>query len=118
MSPRNSEPPSLTESMQLMDEVLSDGRMDRLEKIERLEAILSTITAPSDTPAPPSNVELSPMKCICTCHDNKQIGVQQNNMEVDHVACQTLSTGDIVITRIFFTEAEKERERLLNSPKK
>lgn len=35
------------------------------------------------------------------------------------VASQTLSTGDIVITRIFFTEEEKERERsLTSSPKR
>lgn len=44
MSPRSSEPASLTESMQLMDEILSDGKMDRLEKIEKLEAILSAAT--------------------------------------------------------------------------
>ena len=36
-----------------------------------------------------------------------------------NVACQTLSTGDIVITRIFFTEEEKEREKsLTSSPKR
>ena len=34
------------------------------------------------------------------------------------VACQTLSTGDIVITRIFFTEEEKEREKTLTSSPK
>jgi hypothetical protein len=35
------------------------------------------------------------------------------------VACQTLPTGDIVITRIFFTEEEKEWEKTLtSSPKK
>jgi hypothetical protein len=34
------------------------------------------------------------------------------------VASQTLSTGDIVITRIFFTEEEKEREKTLTSSPK
>lgn len=43
-SPRNSEPPSLTESMQLMDEILSDKTMDRIERIDKLEAILSAAT--------------------------------------------------------------------------
>lgn len=43
-SPRSSEPPSLTESMQLMDDILSDTTMDRLERIEKLEAILSAAT--------------------------------------------------------------------------
>lgn len=48
-SPRNSEPPSLTESMQLMDEILSDTSMDRMAKIDKLEAILSAATLlPSD----------------------------------------------------------------------
>lgn len=41
-SPRSSEPPSLTETMQLMDEILSDKTMDRFERIDKLEAILST----------------------------------------------------------------------------
>lgn len=49
LSPRNSEPPSLTESMQLMDEILSDKTMDRIERIDKLEAILSAATLlPSD----------------------------------------------------------------------
>lgn len=43
-SPRNSEPPSLTESMQLMDEILSDKSMDRISRIDKLEAILSAAT--------------------------------------------------------------------------
>lgn len=43
-SPRSSEPPSLTESMHLMDEILSDKTMDRLSKIDKLEAILSAAT--------------------------------------------------------------------------
>lgn len=43
-SPRSSEPPSLTESMQLMDEILSDKTMDRIERIDKLEAILSAAT--------------------------------------------------------------------------
>ena len=43
-SPKSSEPPSLTESMQLMDEILSDTTMDRMAKIDKLEAILSAAT--------------------------------------------------------------------------
>lgn len=49
LSPRNSDTPSLTESMQMVDEILSDERMDRFEKIEKLEAILSAVTgSPND----------------------------------------------------------------------
>lgn len=43
-SPRNSEPPSLTESMHMMDEILSNKTMDRFSKIDKLEAILSAAT--------------------------------------------------------------------------
>lgn len=43
-SPRCSEPPSLTESMHILDEILSDKTMDRIERIDKLEAILSAAT--------------------------------------------------------------------------
>lgn len=44
-SPRfGSSPPSLTESMQMMDEILSNTTMDRMSKIDKLEAILSAAT--------------------------------------------------------------------------
>lgn len=43
-SPRNSEPPSLTESMHMMDEILSNKTMDRFSRIDKLEAILSAAT--------------------------------------------------------------------------
>lgn len=51
-SPKNSETPSLTESMQLMDEILSNTTMDRMAKIDKLEAILSAATLlTNDQPA-------------------------------------------------------------------
>lgn len=36
-----SEQPSLTESMLMLDEILSDNKMERSQRIEKLEAILS-----------------------------------------------------------------------------
>lgn len=44
LSPKNSGPPSLTESMQLMDELLSNKSMDYMLKLDKLEAILSAAT--------------------------------------------------------------------------
>lgn len=38
------EPPSLTESMLMMDEILSDNTMERSQRIDKLEAILSAAT--------------------------------------------------------------------------
>lgn len=40
-SPKTSEPPSLIESMQLMNELLSNKSMDRAIKYDKLEALLS-----------------------------------------------------------------------------
>lgn len=118
MSPRNADTPSLTESMQMMDEILSDGRMDKLEKIEKLEAILSAVTTCTDQLSV-NSTDASPTKCVCMCQsDNPRTERQSAASRQASVACQTLSTGDIVITRIFVSEEEKERVRLQNSPKK
>lgn len=38
------QPPTLTESMLMMDEILADKTMDRQSRIDKLEAILSTAT--------------------------------------------------------------------------
>lgn len=75
-SPRTpvSEPLSLTESMQLLDEILSDGRMERLDKIERLEAVLSVITSP---PAESGGTESVLPCCLCRCHANASLCDQQ-----------------------------------------
>ncbi|CAL1681679.1 unnamed protein product [Lasius platythorax] len=116
LSPRNADTPSLTESMQMMDEILSDGRMDKLEKIEKLEAILSAVTSCATDQLSANSADASLTKCVCMC--------QSDNPRTDRraartsVACQTLSTGDIVITRVHVSEEEKERLRLQNSPKK
>jgi len=116
LSPRNADTPSLTESMQMMDEILSDGRMDKLEKIEKLEAILSAVTSSTTDQLSANNADASPIKCVCMCQDdNPRTDRQAAGISV---ACQTLSTGDIVFTRVFVSEEEKERVRLLNSPKK
>lgn len=49
-SPNGSEPPSLTESMMMVNDILSDKAMDRSVKIDKLEAILSAVsTLPDDT---------------------------------------------------------------------
>ncbi|CAG2067267.1 unnamed protein product, partial [Timema podura] len=137
LSPRTptSEPPSLTEHMQLMDEVLADGRMAKLEKIERLEAILSAAAVAVSS----SHLDSSPgvhaqsllrssedgLCCLCDCHHEAMAStappssLSRRGGIGSEVACQTLSTGDIVITRIFFTEEEKDLEKtLLASPKR
>lgn len=141
-SPRlNSEPPSLTESMQMMDEILSNSSMDRLSKIDKLEAILSAATLlPSDqiitsnsiTEQLGSNVPTTEnlqivrekTKNLKNCNCNNEIRVspvlrghsEQKIIEKADASSQTLSTGDIVITKIFFQEEqEKAKEKVLTS---
>ncbi|XP_072381573.1 uncharacterized protein egl [Diabrotica undecimpunctata] len=117
-SPRNSEPTSLTESMQMVDSILSDGKLDRFDKIEKLVTTLSNAAIlQNDTESE---------KCTCSCHcklnngykhervvsptnsyvssvvDNEPGIVKENH---SNVGTQTLSTGDIVVTKIFFNEA-------------
>uniref|UniRef100_A0A1B0C935 Putative exonuclease n=1 Tax=Lutzomyia longipalpis TaxID=7200 RepID=A0A1B0C935_LUTLO len=143
-SPRNSEPPSLTESMQLMDEILSDTTMDRMAKIDKLEAILSTATLLPNDPVfsqTPDQI-LSATSAILNANNEHNLkhqsyrdgehkrgsnrgsvnnsGNRQKLVMKQDEACQTLSTGDIVITKIFFKEdQEKAQEKILTStPKK
>lgn len=132
-----SQPPSLTESMQQVDEILADGQMDKFVKIERLEAILSAVTSSTSlSPTPPTS---SDRCCGCKCHEKSRSSGQSSSDcgimlsaetasskttvncsgSAHDAACQTLSTGDIVITTIYFTQEEKDREKTLTaSPKK
>lgn len=115
-SPRNSEPTSLTESMQLVDSILNDNRLDRLDKLDRLESILSTAAyLPTDFN---DGITKPPWMCLNNqlsigCNGERTIS-PTNSFENDsgpeieakfnhaHVGTQTLSTGDVVITRIHF----------------
>lgn len=125
-SPKNSEPTSLTESMQLVDNILSDSKIDRLDKIDKLEAILSVAALMPSGDVENTSPELvnNPKCSSCGCHLNKIGGkfervVSPTNNYVatndDRVVefkenqasfgTQTLSTGDIVVTKIYFNES-------------
>lgn len=122
-SPRNSEPTSLTESMQLVDTILSDNKIDKIDKLNKLEEILSVATLLQND----KSIEVGNNKCSCNCHSTKATlnrglsegkivtpnsnyqshtynsfeFVKENHINVD---TQTLSTGDIVVTKIYFNE--------------
>jgi len=51
--------------MERLDDVLSDKLMDRLEKIERLESLLTM--AMDAEPGQTDSLDTSPMSCKCTC---------------------------------------------------
>ncbi|CAH2266279.1 egalitarian protein homolog [Pararge aegeria] len=141
-SPHSTQPPSLTESMQMMDEILSDTNMDKVEKINRLEAILSAVaplsgeledkfsqtmeqTLPLLKNKDWSNLsqilnigDTGRKNCGCKCHNANFDDVKYNDLNETkkvEVGSQTLSTGDIVITRIHFREEDKLNERILDA---
>uniref|UniRef100_A0A8D8ZLK3 Exonuclease 3'-5' domain-containing protein 1 n=1 Tax=Cacopsylla melanoneura TaxID=428564 RepID=A0A8D8ZLK3_9HEMI len=95
MSP--SEPLSLTDSMLLMDDILSDSRLDQLDRIERIEAILTAATSHVEASANSSPSKRAPMS---------------------EAAVQTVSTGDIVITKVYVNEEDQDKEEKVVSPKK
>lgn len=141
-SPHSTQPPSLTESMQMMDEILSDTNMDKVEKINRLEAILSAVaplsgeledkfsrtmeqTLPLLKNKDWSNLsqilnigDTDRKNCCCKCHNTNFDDVKCNDLNETkkaEIASQTLSTGDIVITRIHFREEDKLNERTIDA---
>uniref|UniRef100_A0A182JKX3 Uncharacterized protein n=1 Tax=Anopheles atroparvus TaxID=41427 RepID=A0A182JKX3_ANOAO len=160
-SPKSSEPPSLTESMQLMDEILSNTTMDRMAKIDKLEAILSAATLLPNDQSFADTMSSFNANTIVVTNDNilqpakeKDASKSRTNKssskiaarlqhsvtpppplppsghghyshhqqqqyqpaapppppkEMKEAACQTLSTGDIVITKIFFKEEQDKK---------
>ncbi|XP_023171515.2 uncharacterized protein LOC111599918 [Drosophila hydei] len=151
-SPRfSSEPPSLTESMQMLEEILQNKSMDRIARIDKLEAILTTATTlPCDqiitsnamqeqlgsSIATTENLQIIREKSRnmknCNCHGERSItpilrsGNEKRVVKLVDAESQTLSTGDVVITKIFFQdEHERAKETVLansnantNSPKR
>jgi len=100
---------SLTASMQLVDEILSDQRIEKMDKIERLEAILSGVAGSNTSPSitQPSSIETSNCNCDCHHHNTRilQDSPTASGKIFSEVGSQTLSTGDIVITKVYFPEA-------------
>lgn len=99
-------PVSLAESMQMVDEILANGNMDRMDRIERLESILSAATQHQQFQPPPPTPTVPAPPAKPTMVDSET---------------QTLSTGDIVITKVYFPEGQapsSQESTPQNSPKK
>lgn len=150
-SPHSTQPPSLTDSMQLVNDILSDVSIDRVSKFDKIEAILSSVTSNAGdsllhedmlsisnslTFADTSEVDSSAACCLCKCHMNVNSNINSiNNVHLENtvnrnafdvnngpadlhksnVGSQTLSTGDIVITKIHFREEDKASEKVLEA---
>lgn len=70
--------------MAMVNEVLSNGKLGRLERIHRLEEVLSAATVGADKDTCSRDVQTTP-----TPAETKDAGVQ------------TLSTGEVVITKLY-----------------
>ncbi|KAH8401856.1 hypothetical protein KR009_008268 [Drosophila setifemur] len=145
-SPRfSSEPPSLTESMQMLEEILQNKSMDRIARIDKLEAILTTATSLPCEQIIASNSMQEQLGSSIATTENLQI-IREKSRNIKNCNCQgersvtpilrttdkrvvklvdaesqTLSTGDVVITKIFFQdehERAKETAMLSSSPTK
>nr|XP_022901786.1 uncharacterized protein LOC111414625 [Onthophagus taurus] len=120
-SPRTSGPTSLTESMQMVDTILNDNNLGKIDKLDKLEAILSSTTALQGNNSENGfnnsnncNCKDSFNKCL---NEGKILSVNNTYIAVNKsddyprregyvdVETQTLSTGDVVITKIYFNEA-------------
>ena len=82
-----SQPTSLTDSMAMVNRILADGNLDRVERIEKLEAILTDVTRMALGKRSDSYQALNGGH-----HD----GVFKVDAET-----QTISTGDISMTRVY-----------------
>jgi len=107
-SPRQagSGPVSLAESMQMVDEILANSSLDRIDRIERLESVLAAATHHTLIQSPPLPTSAPSPAPRPTMADAET---------------QTLSTGDIVITKVFFPEGQapgSQEATPQNSPKK
>merc|ERR1719382_1874260 len=107
-SPRQagSGPVSLAESMQMVDEILANSSLDRIDRIERLESVLAAATHHTLVQSPP----------LLTSAPSPAPRPAMADAET-----QTLSTGDIVITKVFFPEGQapgSQEATPQNSPKK
>ncbi|XP_065215833.1 egalitarian protein homolog [Planococcus citri] len=108
----SSEPPSITESMQMVDEILSDTKLDRLDRIEKLEEVLNSVIARHENTS--SNNNNNTYCCNCHCHnETSTVNHKSVSVSTTEADCQTLSTGDIVITNVFYEENPKCQEKTL-----
>jgi hypothetical protein len=114
-------PASLAASMQMVDKVLANGSLGRLEKIEQIEAALAAAIG-TTTPSPsPISVRSSPTPSTKETHQGYSLtGVpnaaspaaphwggyrcdaqtQTESAQLSEAEAQTLSTGEIVITKV------------------
>ena len=91
-----SQPTSLTDSMAMVNKILADGNLDRLERIEKLEAILTDVTsmALNSRSSSTQHINLSGVANGTTSNT----ATTPNKVDAE---TQTISTGDISFTKVY-----------------
>lgn len=95
----SSQPTSLTDSMALVNKILADGNLDRLERIEKLEAILTDVTSMALNSRSSSTQHIN---LISNGNGNP------SSTKVD-AETQTISTGDISFTKVYSPSKSKSK---------
>ena len=90
-----SPPLTLTESMDMVNKILADSTLERTERIDRLESLLTDMTeAFSNT-------------------SNSSVSRENNNpKKLCDASTQTVSTGDINITKVY-SEANQQQKNVI-----
>lgn len=139
-SPHNSEPPSVIESMHMIDELLKNKSMDQDVKIDNLLALLSTAASlPSDQITAEITLDDGHALEEIRANSDRSSDTAKFNNKVNklssitpsptppsstssskrEIACQTLSTGDIVMMKVHFEEDKNNTDSvLMSSPKR
>ena len=89
-------PLSLTDSMDMVNKILADSTLDRTERIDKLESLLTDMTEAFSTNSPKRD---SNSKTQCDA------------------STQTVSTGDINITKVYSEANQQQRNVFTNTMK-
>ena len=92
-------PLSLTESMDMVNKILADSTLDRTERIDKLESLLTDMTDAFSRNSPTRELNGKKERRVCDA------------------STQTVSTGDINITKVY-SEQSKQQQSLIQSTMK
>ena len=91
-------PLSLTESMDMVNKILADSTLDRTERIDKLESLLTDMTESFSSNSP----------------TREQNGKKSSETKLCDASTQTVSTGDINITKVY-SELNQQQQNLISS---
>ena len=99
LTQRQHPPLNLTESMDMVNKILADATLDRTERIDRLESLLTDMTEAfaSSSPIREQSSKTNSKKNLC------------------EASTQTVSTGDINITKVYAEPNQQRQSPMITS---